>query len=95
MVINEIFYCLENEFAEKRTIYNLKKLSRYYPNLSDGFVTWLANYAQTEDRNEADFNNKIIYNLQNKTDYAKAIIDYISGMTDSYIIQIYDEIVRF
>ncbi len=95
LVINEIFYCLENEFAEKRTIYNLKKLSRYYPNLSDGFVTWLANYAQTEDRNEADFNNKIIYNLQNKTDYAKAIIDYISGMTDSYIIQIYDEIVRF
>ena len=34
IVMNEIFYCLQNEFNEKRTIYNLKKMARYYPNLS-------------------------------------------------------------
>lgn len=95
LVMNEIFYCLKNEFAGKRTIYNLKKLSRYYPNLSHEFVTWLANYAETEDRIGKDYNNKIIYDLQNTEDYARAILDYISGMTDQYIIQIYDEIVRF
>ncbi len=95
IVMNEIFYCLQNEFNEKRTIYNLKKMARYYPNLSHEFVTWLSNYAKTEDRNEEEYNNKIIYNLQNRDDYAKSIIDYISGMTDKYIIQIYDEIVRF
>lgn len=95
IVMNEIFYCLQNEFNEKRTIYNLKKMERYYPNLSHEFVTWLSNYATTEDRNEEEYNNKIIYNLQNRDDYAKSIIDYISGMTDKYIIQIYDEIVRF
>ncbi len=95
IVMNEIFYCLQNEFNEKRTIYNLKKMARYYPNLSHEFVTWLSNYAKTEDRNEEEYNNKIIYNLQNRDDYAKSIIDYMSGMTDKYIIQIYDEIVRF
>lgn len=95
MVMNEIFYCLKNEFAGKRTIYNLKQMGRYYPNLSKEFVSWLSNYAETEDRISANYNNKIIYHLENIQDYCRAIIDYISGMTDQYVIQIYNEIVRF
>ena len=95
VVMNEIFYCLKNEFAGKRTIYNLRKMSRYYPNLSNEFIEWISNYANTEDRVISKYNNKIIYNLENIEDYCRAIIDYISGMTDKYIIQVYDEIVRF
>ncbi len=95
VVINEIFYLLKNEFNGKRTIYNLKKLSRYYPKLANEFVSWLANYALTEERVEQNYHNKIIYDLENKESYCKAIIDYISGMTDSYMIEIYNEIVRF
>ncbi len=95
LVMNEIFCCLKNEFAGKCTIYHLKKLARYYPNLAIEFVTWLSNYAETEDRIASEYHNKIIYDLQKKEDYARAIIDYISGMTDQYIIQVYDEIVRF
>ena len=95
VVINEIFYCLKNEFAGKRTIYNLKKMGRYYPNLSKEFVGWLSNYAATEDRINSVYNNKIIYDLDRLEDYCKAIIDYISGMTDKYIVQVYEEIVSF
>lgn len=95
VLMNEIFYCLKNEFDGKRTIYHLKNLGRYYPNLSQEFVAWLANYAKTEDRKETEYNNKIVYDLENEKDYCKAIIDYISGMTDSYISQIYKEIVCF
>ena len=39
--------------------------------------------------------NKIIYDLENEQDYSKAIMDYMSGMTDQYITQIYHEIVSF
>lgn len=95
VLMNEIFYCLKNEFDGKSTIYNLKKLSRYYPILSDEFTKWLSNYAITEDRIEENYNNKIIYQLENVEDYSRAIIDYMSGMTDKYIVQVYDEIVRF
>lgn len=95
VVMNEIFYALKNEFHEKRTIYNLKKLERYYPKLSSEFVSWLANYAMTEDRMAKDYDNKIIYNLENSRDYARAIVDYMAGMTDQYMIEIYNEIVHF
>ena len=95
VVMNEIFYCLKNEFAGKRTIYNLKRMGRYYPVLSREFVGWLSNYAETEDRIETEYNNKIIYNLENIADYCRAILDYISGMTDKYIVQVYNEIVSF
>lgn len=95
VLMNEIFYCLKNEFEGKSTIYNLKQMARYYPNLSSEFIKWLSNYALTEDRNGEDYNNKIVYDLRNRQDYSRAIIDYMAGMTDQYIVQVYDEIVRF
>ena len=69
IVINEVYYTLKNEFDEKNTIRNLKKLKRYYPNLSEEFVKWLSNYAETEERIEENYNNKIIYDLTNVKDY--------------------------
>lgn len=95
VVMNEIFYQLKNEFDGKRTIYNLKKMARYYPKLSNEFVEWLSHYAETKQRKPEDYQNKIIYNLEKKEDYCRAIMDYISGMTDSYMIEIYNEIVHF
>ena len=95
VLMNEIFYCLKNEYDGENTIKNLKKLNRYYPNLSSEFVAWLSNYAETEDRDYNLYNNKIIYNLNNEKDYSQAILDYIAGMTDQYIVQIYNEIVAF
>ena len=95
LVMNEIFCTLRNEFEGKRTIYNLKKMARYYPNLSKKFVEWLADFAETEDRVKSNYDNKILYNLEKSEDYSRAIVDYISGMSDKYIVQVYDEIVRF
>lgn len=95
VLMNEIFYTLKKEFDEKYTIRNLKRLKRYYPTLSEEFVNWLADYAKTPDRIEENYNNKIIYDLSKLEDYCKAIIDYMSGMTDQYIIQVYNEIIGF
>lgn len=95
VLMNEIFYVLKNEFKPHKTIQNLKNMERYYPNLSKEFVKWLSNYALTEDRIEEKYNNKIIYDLDNEKDYSRAIIDYMSGMTDKYIVQVYNEITSF
>mgnify|MGYP004464436355 FL=1 len=95
LVINEIFYTLKNEFAGKNTIKNLKKMKRYYPNLSSEFIEWLSRYSNIEERDTNIYRNKLLYDLSNLEDYERAIVDYISGMTDQYIINVYNEIVSF
>ena len=39
--------------------------------------------------------NKILFSLNNEKDYYQAIIYYISGMTDNFAIEIYNEIIHF
>ena len=95
VVINEVYYILKEQFDEKYTIRNLKKLKRYYPVLSNEFVGWLSDYAETGSRDYEKYDNKIIYDLSNYEDYITAIIDYLSGMTDKYIIARYNEIIGF
>lgn len=95
VLINEIFYTLKKEFQGDLTIRNLKKMGRYYPKLSEEFIDWLSNYTNIKERNESEYKNKIIYDLNNLKDYERAIIDYMSGMTDNYIVKTYNEIVSF
>lgn len=91
MVIYQIFDSLYNCFEMGKTLENIKKDSLVYPKLMNEFYDWLALYDQQMHTGK----NKSLYNLQNKQDYAKAIIDYISGMTDNYAIEMYEEIIRF
>ena len=95
LVINEVFYTLFKAFEKENTLKNLKKLKRYYPNLITEFVEWLANYSKIDCRKEEKYNNKILYDLGKREDYVRAILVYISGMTDNYIIKVYNEIVGF
>ena len=74
---------------------HINKLARYCPNLANGFIGFIENYWNISDRNELKLDNKILYNINNKSDYLKAIITYISGMTDKFAIDMYNEIIRF
>ena len=39
--------------------------------------------------------NKVLFSIDNEKDFYKAIIYYISGMTDNFAIEIYNEIIHF
>jgi len=95
LLITEIFYRLKKEFNGAKTISNLKKMEKIYPNISHEFIEWLSSYISINDKNKELYNNKIVYNIENQDDYCKAIIDYISGMTDNYLLQVYNEFVSF
>lgn len=95
VVLNEIFYTLKKEFDGKNTVNNLKKMARYYPVLSKEFIEFISRYAITEERDLNSYENKILYDLENLEDYCRLIVDYISGMSDQYIVQVYNEIVSF
>lgn len=95
VVMNEIFYTLKREYNGINTIKNLRKMKRYYPVLSSEFSSWLESYSNASDREDGKYFNKVIYDLNDIKDYSRAIIDYMSGMTDQYIISVYNEIVSF
>ena len=73
------------------TIYNLlkeyfkdkEKAKKVCPSLTNDFEIWLESYCNI---------NK---DITNQKDQCKAIIYYISGMTDNYAVQMYEKIIRF
>ena len=64
-----------------------------YPQLIKDFYEWLECYWNL-DRKQ-NMKNDIIFNMNNEKDYYKAIIYYISGMTDNYAIEMYNKIIGF
>lgn len=46
-------------------------------------------------KTEKKLANKQIYNISEETDYKNAIIDFISGMSDNFAIDVYNELISF
>lgn len=95
VVMNEIFYALKKAYNGTATVKNIKRMGRYYPFLSEEFSNWLETYSNASDKSDESYCNKVIYDLNDINNYLRAIIDYMSGMTDQYIVRIYNEIVSF
>ena len=59
----------------------------------NSFEEWISNYWNLSRAEKCK--NDIVFNMENEKDYFKAIIYYISGMTDNFAIDIYNEIIGF
>ncbi|MBE6650901.1 MAG: HD domain-containing protein [Ruminococcaceae bacterium] len=92
LVINQIYELLSETWNGIYTFDELRRLSVYYPQIAERFTTWLIGY--TEMRS-AEYKNDIIFDIGNEKEYKKAIITYISGMTDKFAIDTYNEIISF
>ena len=95
LVINEIYDILKECFDKENTINNIISLKKYYPKLADGFYYFLENYCDFSNREELKLKNKIIFDISDEYDFSRAIISYISGMTDNFAMEMYNEIIRF
>ena len=87
LILNTIYDLLKESYK------NMSKAEKICPDLLNDFNDWLKNYWNLE-RN-AENKNDVIFNIQDEKDYYKAIILYISGMTDNYAIDMYNKIIRF
>ncbi len=95
VVINRIYNTLKNVYESNNLERNFEKLEKFYPQTITGFKEYLYRYSELNcKRKELNLLNNIIYK-DTQTDYIKAIIDYIAGMTDNYAIEIYNEILKF
>ncbi len=87
LILNSLYDTLKESYQNKDTI---KKIC---PELLQDFETWLENYWKQERKPINQ--NEAIFDMENKQDYRKAILYYISGMTDNYAINMYHKIIRF
>lgn len=93
LVLNEIYNTLKNSYCGDKTLNKIDNSKEFYPNLMNSFKSWLLQYVNISDRSK--FKNRILFNLDNPKDFYLAIITYISGMTDKFAIEIYNEIIGF
>ena len=93
--LNEIYNKLLECFDYENTFSKLEDLQKFYPKLGNEFYHFLINYCDFGNREELKLKNRIVFNLSKKEDYIKAIIAYISGMTDNFAMEIYNELISF
>lgn len=97
LVIKTIFEAHMAYYDGENTIVKVKDDSKLFPLLVKTFSEWLSKYSSINRRHKMNnrFQNTILYDMENKNDYAIAVIDYISGMTDYFAINIFDELKSF
>ncbi len=95
LMLNEIYETLKKTYAGKDTKEEIQKLGKYYPNLSRNFLNWISDYWDLE-RKRPEVLVETVYKVsKDEKSYYKAILDYISGMTDKYAIDTYNELISF
>lgn len=96
IALNKIFDTLFMAYDGEKTAERIASYSDIYPFMSS-FLHWIEQYWDLDRGNDSSrLRNKIIYFVRNsKTDYARAVIDYISGMSDQYLENVYRSIINF
>lgn len=97
LVIRTVYNFLKDYYDGENTINRLKKDTRLYTEIIVDFRKWLIKYSNidTDLRVIRKYHNKIVYDINNPADYQRAIIDFISCMTDRYIMRIHTELISF
>lgn len=92
LILSEIYNTLKSCF-NNNALTSIEKLKKYYPKLYLDFSKFMHDYYFIP--NKQNFKNQSLFNASSKSDFLKAILYYISGMTDNYAIEIYNEIIGF
>ena len=97
LVMRTVYNFLKDYYDGADTIKNLKKDTKLYTTVIVDFRKWLIKYSNIDLdlRVLRKYNNKIIYNINNPQDYKQAIIDFMSCMTDKYIMRVYTDLISF
>ena len=95
VILNEIYNTLASCYNGISASESIKKLANNYPSLYKSFSEFADKYYDFADRTNSNLKNKVIFHDDNKLDFYKCIIYYLSGMTDNFAIKTYQEIIRF
>ena len=103
VVITQLFEVLMDAYRGEETLSELRKRAGIYPELMNAFADWLSKFCEPQlnlfdNINEKTVkckNRKIYGSLETEQVYARAILDYISGMSDNYCIKVFNELITY
>ena len=93
LVLREIYELLVSCFDGDYTVERLQSMQRVHPDLIRKFLDWLGSYAFR--MGALHHKNVPIYDLTDRKDYVRAVVGYLSGMTDKYAMDTYNNIISF
>ncbi len=75
----------------------IENAKNHFPLLSKYFENWLIKYTtyKVSERNSRKMQNHIVYDISDRQSYRRAIIGFISSMTDHFAIRAFNEIITF
>lgn len=97
LILNSIFDFLHDYKEKEDFIASLKQDQDQYPKLIKTYIGWLEKYADIPNYpRKKEYKNKIIYDFKHDSlALEKSILDYLAGMSDSFIIQVFNELISF
>ena len=92
-MLTEVFHALADAYTGEAYLAADPERVERMPTLFGGFAKFVRPYL---DRQAEGYANRKIYgDLTDRRRYLGAVTDYISGMTDAYLIRAYGELVSF
>lgn len=95
LVLTEIYNTLKACFDGKDVFSSAKSLEKFYPKLYRDFSDFLYSFYDYSGRSSSKFKNKVLFSSSSASDFYQAILFFISGMTDNYAMNIYNQIIGF
>ncbi|MBO4356488.1 MAG: HD domain-containing protein [Clostridia bacterium] len=94
LILNQLFETLHASYCESETLERLMNVSGKGRDLSRSFANWLSRYCGLSLHEDYLCEN-IFGNLETIEQYDDAIIKFISGMTDAYAINSFNNLITF
>lgn len=97
VVIESVYEFLYSLYAEDKTYSQLCAISTGHPIVVNTFVEWLLKYSNVDSNGRVSrkYKNTIVYDLRDKTQYVRSILDFISGMSDQFAVKCFYDLMRF
>ncbi len=95
LIIETLFEQLVEYFPNIRK--NINKDRIFYPKLITTFEGWLTKYSDYNlaEKENHRCRNKLIYHLEDEQEYKNCVLDFLSGMSDTFAIDTYSEVITF
>ena len=94
LILESLFSFLYEYGQHENFVLDLKKDAERYPLIINHYLKWLTRYSTL--LHDERYQNHIVYDFENDSlALEKSIIDYLSGMTDHFIIDAFDELLAY
>ena len=96
LMLNTLFQTLASIDFENLNS-SIDEKSKIFPKLISNFQKWLIKYSNfdVEQKSKNQYNNAIVYDISDKSQYQRAIVEFLSSTTDSFAIELYNELIQF